>query len=185
MSNDANAGYNPYAPPTPLGDSVRVLDGAGDAVLAMRGTRLGARLLDGLLAFAAMVPASAIFVAFTASHVTGRQPSDAARMIAALLLRGGVTLVLFQLPLWAYQWHLLATRGQTLGKRWMRVRVVKLDGAPVDFVSGVVMREWIVGALGFVPYLGALLSLVDDIMIFGEERRCLHDLIAGTKVIVA
>ena len=34
-----------------------------------------------------------------------------------------------------------------------------------------------------VPMLGGFASLVDALCIFREDRRCIHDLIAGTRVI--
>jgi uncharacterized RDD family membrane protein YckC len=67
----------------------------------------------------------------------------------------------------------------------MGIKIVKLDGSPVNFVSGVIMRNWIVGLMGGIPYVGSCIRLVDTLMIFGDERRCIHDRIAGTKVIVA
>jgi uncharacterized RDD family membrane protein YckC len=39
------------------------------------------------------------------------------------------------------------------------------------------------GILGAIPGLGALLSLVNVLMIFGQEQRCLHDLFANTIVV--
>ncbi len=36
-----------------------------------------------------------------------------------------------------------------------------------------------------IPVVGALYALVDALFIFGAEQRCLHDLIAGTKVVLA
>jgi len=36
-----------------------------------------------------------------------------------------------------------------------------------------------------VPLFGGLFWIVDVCLIFGEERRCLHDYIAGTKVVRA
>lgn len=40
-----------------------------------------------------------------------------------------------------------------------------------------------------VPYVGIFLLpvvvLLEDIFIFGNERRCLHDMLSGTRVIVA
>jgi uncharacterized RDD family membrane protein YckC len=109
--------------------------------------------------------------------------SDDPDFVAVAIICGLVLAML--LPLNVYQWYLISKQGQTLGKKWLGIRIVKLDGSPVDFVSGVVMRSWLVGLMGFVPYLGGCFRLVDYLMIFTDERRCLHDQIAGTKVVVA
>jgi uncharacterized RDD family membrane protein YckC len=84
-----------------------------------------------------------------------------------------------------YQWYLIATTGQSLAKRWLGIKIVRLDGSPVGFVNGVILRSWVVGALSNIPILGTIIGLVNPLMIFGEERRCLHDHIAGTRVVVA
>jgi hypothetical protein len=34
-----------------------------------------------------------------------------------------------------------------------------------------------------IPFIGNFVNLADALFIFGEEHRCLHDHIAGTKVI--
>ena len=93
-------------------------------------------------------------------------------------------------PLALYQWALIARTGQSLGKRWTRIKIFKKDGSDVDFVSGVVMRNWI---LFFIPSLftlvvpevpiANLVGFVDAVMIFGVAHRCLHDYIAGTQVL--
>lgn len=183
--NDPNGQYNPYAPPT-AGAAFNAPDGRyyGEQILAERLTRLGAILLDGLLMLLAVTPgivvATLAFVSSAASRHARRptfEPGDfaVAGLLAAVLM----------LPLYGYQWYLISKTGQTLGKRWTGIKIVKLDGLPVDFVSGVIMRNWIVGLMGAIPYVGSCVGLVDALMIFGDERRCLHDLIAGTKVIVA
>ena len=41
---------------------------------------------------------------------------------------------------------------------------------------------WVVGQ---VWVIGPILSLANPLFIFREDRRCLHDLLAGTKVVVA
>jgi uncharacterized RDD family membrane protein YckC len=87
------------------------------------------------------------------------------------------------LPLSIYQWMLIARTGQSIGKKWLRIRIVKLDNSPVGFGDGVMLREWITRGISFIPCVGAIISLVGYLMIFGSERRCLHDRIAGTKVI--
>jgi len=46
--------------------------------------------------------------------------------------------------------------------------------------TNVLLRSWVNGLIGLVvPFYG----LVDILFIFGSERRCLHDLIAGTVVV--
>jgi hypothetical protein len=37
--------------------------------------------------------------------------------------------------------------------------------------------------MGAIPFVGNFVGLVDALMIFGEDHRCLHDRIAGTRVI--
>jgi len=39
---------------------------------------------------------------------------------------------------------------------------------------------WIVG---LIPGVGIALTILDALFIFRDDRRCIHDLIAGTKVI--
>ena len=60
---------------------------------------------------------------------------------------------------------------------------IKVDGQDVNFVSGVVMRSWVPGFISAIPLVGMLFWLIDPLVIFGEERRCVHDVMAGTKVI--
>jgi uncharacterized RDD family membrane protein YckC len=176
--DDPKDGYNPYAPPVAdFGKGYE--EPADELILAERGTRLGARILDGLLLFGTAIPGVIIAAMTVSSSFTrGRPtPGDIGMFVAVMTL--------FTIPLVLYQWYLLATTGQTLGKRWLGIKVVKMDGAPVDFVSGVFLRNWVPGMIGFVPTVGPIFGLVDILFIFGNERRCLHDMIAGTKVVIA
>jgi uncharacterized RDD family membrane protein YckC len=36
---------------------------------------------------------------------------------------------------------------------------------------------------GVIPYVYVVVGLIDSALIFRRDRRCLHDLIAGTKVV--
>ncbi len=158
-------GFNPYAPPSVDAQTPAwAQDYDMGQVLATPGTRLVAQLLDGLLLVGACLPAIIGAIAESPELAIGLG-------------------VLGYLGLSIYQWYLLATTGQTLGKKWMGVRVVKYaDGGPVDFVSAVVLRLWVIGlASAFISIVG----LIDVLFIFSSEHRCLHDHIAGTKVIVA
>jgi len=179
--HDPEDRYNPYSPPTAGPSVVAAPDDAGQLILADRVTRLGARLLDGVLLLVTGIPALGFLFAGAAYDRVGTRPGAFGGN--ELMVLGGLLSVLL-LPLIGYQWYLLAKRGQTLGKRWTGIKIVKLDGSAVNFVSGVVLRNWVVAALGAVPYAGTCVGLVDTLMIFNDERRCLHDLIAGTKVVV-
>ena len=162
--NDPKGDYNPYAPPSAVADTSSADD---DAVLipAERGTRWWARFVDQLLLLVTASPA--LFVWFSS-----KAPFAFALGLLSLLFMG-------------YQWYLISTTGQTLAKKWMGIKIVKMDGSPVDFVSGVVLREMIVAGAAFIPYIGGLINIIDSLMIFGEARRCLHDQIAGTQVVLA
>ncbi|MBU2714117.1 RDD family protein [Zooshikella harenae] len=77
--------------------------------------------------------------------------------------------------------YLLSMRGQTIGKRILKISIVNYeDGGRVNFLSLIFFRYilfWFGNAI-----LGVL-WLIDASFIFGHERRCLHDLAANTKVI--
>jgi uncharacterized RDD family membrane protein YckC len=153
---------NPYAAPN--ADLLAGVAGAQQE-LAGRGARFGATLLDNLVL--CVVPG--IAVAATASK---EGPSVVGMAIAGLWF----------IAVLIYQAILLGSRGQTLAKKWLGIKLVTLDGGPVTFGSAVIMRV-IVGQvlLGIVPFY----FLIDPLFIFREDRRCVHDLVAGTKVVVA
>lgn len=181
MQQQPGSNFNPYAPPTADVDQGRQLGHHDQYVLAERGTRLGAVLIDGLLAVAAALPAGAVLGFTTYAGKSTLNRSEGEVMFYGLLALMGLMVLGFMI----YQWYLIATTGQSLAKRWMGIKIVRLDGSPVGFVHGVILRSWVLGALSNIPVLGAIVGIVNPLMIFGEERRCLHDHIAGTRVIVA
>jgi uncharacterized RDD family membrane protein YckC len=143
-----------------------------DFVLAERGSRLGAVLLDCLIAFACMIPGIAILMA-----------ADKNENLAAI---GALVLGLGFLGLLITQFYLLSTRGQTIGKRIVGVRVIRFaDNSNPGFVGACLLRAIVPALIGGVPVLGGVFSLVDICFIFQEDRRCIHDLIAGTRVVKA
>jgi len=84
----------------------------------------------------------------------------------------------------AYQAVLLSSTGQTIGKRAMRLRIVTFSEASnPGFAKAVLIRWWLISLLCTIPYLGWMFWLADGLFMFRKERRCLHDLIADTKVI--
>jgi len=77
---------------------------------------------------------------------------------------------------------LLARRGQTVGKAWLGIRIVrKATGENGGFATNVLLRGLLNGLLALNP----LYFLVDSLLLLRAERRCLHDYIADTLVVEA
>ena len=172
---------NPYAPPAA---SLDVDPGAGAAYddLASRWQRLGGSLFDGLLALIASIP---LFFGMPFDQVL-RVNSQSANPFAVYMMSGwwGMVAGALLVALTIVQWTLLATRGQTIGKIVAGTRVVGIDDARVGFLRAVALRVWPgeIISRAHVPLL-PLLLFIDVLVIFGASRRCVHDRIAGTKVI--
>ena len=85
-----------------------------------------------------------------------------------------------------YQIYLLTTQGQTIGKRFMGVRIILVkDETNGGFVINVLLRGILTAALSVIPLVGVLYALTDIGFIFRDDRRCIHDHIAGTRVVKA
>lgn len=173
--------FNPYAPPTADIDQRAQLGHDDQYVLADRGTRLGAFIIDYLLLMASMLPAGVILAFMAYANQANLNGLETEWMLIGV----GVVMFLMVLSFAIYQLYLISTTGQSLAKRWLGIKIVRIDGSPAGFVHGVLLRSFVTGALGAIPFIGWIISIVDPLMIFGEERRCLHDHIAGTRVIVA
>lgn len=160
---------NPYAAPRaplsgtlppPLPDETRL-------PLAGRGDRLLAKIVDRALYFACLVPALVVAIL---------QARNALGLAVAL----GVCAVAI---LFIYNLVLLGDHGQTVGKRWLRIRIVRSDGSDADLGRLFGLRMCVPWLIGFL--LGPLFVLPDLLFIFGEQRRCLHDMMADTLVVDA
>jgi uncharacterized RDD family membrane protein YckC len=139
------------------------------APLASRGARLAARLID--LAFSGIVCVPGFYLSQIADH-----PGQMA--MARGLLALGVALLA------AVQGSLLTWKGQTIGKRVLGVRIVRFtDGGNPGFLRAVFIRSVLPLLFTSVTFLGRLFALINILNILGEEHRCLHDYLAGTKVV--
>lgn len=100
-----------------------------------------------------------------------------------VLAGGGLFLALWLGVLVANGW-LVTARGQTIGKGWLGLRIVRPDGSAPGFVRGFLLRELAFGLLTGIPVLGQLLALADAaLLLAGERRRSLHDVLADTLVV--
>ncbi|MGH9422359.1 MAG: RDD family protein [Thermoanaerobaculia bacterium] len=75
-----------------------------------------------------------------------------------------------------YQALMLTARGQTLGKMALRLKVVRPDGTDISGGQawGREVSRAVLGLLYIVDYLPAF---------FTEDRRTVHDMLAGTRVV--
>ena len=140
-------------------------------ILASRMKRLFARLLDG--AFGLI---SALIPGFLVTYLTNGNFDP-----GSFLLGGGVGIISFVI----YQWYLLSTIGQTIGKKYLKIKIVNRNAEQAGFFVNVVLREWVMGLIGIFPMVGGIIQLVDVMFIFRNDRKCIHDLIAGTVVIIS
>lgn len=148
----------------------------GRSNLASRSSRLGAVLLDSVFAMLFLIPGFLILMAF--GDRTNKE--DPVLGIGILILAlGGFAFAVTQLVL-------LSSRGQTLGKKAVSIKIVKIDdGSNPGFLGAVVLRAGVPQVIGVIPFIGAIFGIVDILFIFSEERRCLHDHIASTIVVEA
>ena len=138
-------------------------------ILASRMKRLFARLLDVVFGvIAALIPG------FVLTFLSGGNFDPEPFLLGAVV--GIISFVI-------YQWYLLATTAQTIGKKYLKIKIVKNDGEKAGFFVNVVLREWVMALIGIFPAIGGIIQLVDILFIFRDDRKCIHDLIAGTVVI--
>ena len=174
MSNDTPASFNPYTAPS--GDLTTPIS-SDEKILAGRGARLGAGIIDAIIISCLTLLPIILFFGGWGNYA-------AAIVDASILLR----LVLLAIGIAAYlliNGHLLAKNGQTIGKKLLGIKIVRTDGSAADFTRIVLRRVLPVQLIQLVPTVGSLLILVDVLFIFRESKKCLHDDIADTIVIKA
>lgn len=165
----------------------------GDPVLASRGQRLMAVMVDWMTMMPSftLISRAADLPAFyeknsqlSATSLADAQYEHIVKTVEAHPERFYLPVALFA-GLGILNMLMLAMRGQTLGKWLVGVRIVRFQtGANPGFISAVVLRHFIMAALGSIQYVGLGLLVFDIGCIFREDRRCLHDLIADTMVVV-
>src|SRR5262245_55510932 len=147
----------------------------GQRPLASRLARLGATIVDVIIALAIGLP-----IGFATGYLQRAMEQSAS--LGEMMVHGAGGMILFLL----LHGYFLATRGQTIGKMAVGVRIVDYNsGQLLSFGKLIGLRYVPVWLVSAIPFVGGCLGLVDILFIFGNERRCVHDLIAGTKVVEA
>lgn len=127
-----------------------------DCILADRASRFFALVIDLVLIYLPL---------FALQYGGGHSWDDTAALMTPMLMLGNA--------------GLFVLTGQSLGKRLLGIEVVSLTGHPLS--SGRAMVRLVVGLL--FNCVGGL-NLINVGAIFGPSRRCGHDRVAGTLVVV-
>ena len=146
--------------------------------LAGRGRRLGAYIIDTIIAGIVLVA-----VAYFNPGPLGVTMLDIMRdpMTQQMSTAGSIAFVIIFMAINSY---LLVTKGQTLGKWMLGIRIVDAaSNGAATAVKLLGLRYVLVLLLPLIPVVGQLLGLIEVVFIFRDDRRCVHDLIAGTKVV--
>lgn len=141
----------------PVGDNV-------DQVLAEPIRRIQARLIDGgiWLVLAVLVPAP-----FDAGPLRG------GASLALSLALGILTTALVV----AYEVLMIGSRGATLGKQLMGLKVINQDGSDADYTTGLRRMSLYIlfFFIGLIPILGALafvaVAIAGVVMLFTDDQR--------------
>ena len=182
---------NPFAPPR-----AHVEDQYGapqQVVTATRASRFLAVLIDCSPGLAIGVVGAIVAMLMLPGMFAGKFDPAAGGMMAF----GLFMLLAFAALIGWLIWNIVLVYkyGQTVGKRAMGIRVVRMDGSRVSFARFFFLR-WLAVAVAsaivakifgamHMPLLANLTGLVDCLFIFGAAHRCIHDYIADTQVVTA
>ncbi len=149
-------------PPSPLGDAPSAAPVARPAELATPGKRLLARIVDVLVLIIPLV---------ILSFVTGG---------------GYIYTVVALIAVGAYEILMISSRGQTIGKMALSIKVVDETTGEIPDIQASGMRYGVAQIWGLIPVIGAIITLVVYLSLLWRERRQgFHDMVAKTIVVEA
>lgn len=147
--------------------------------LAGRGARLGAVIIDSLIIFPILIGIAML---------TGFWDEFIPKMASGIPLSLNENVIIFlvgQSLFLLLNGFLLANHGQTIGKKIMNIKIVDMKGNQVGLIKLYSLRYLSFSFISQIPLAGGLISLLNVLFIFGNQRRCLHDQLASTQVIKA
>jgi uncharacterized RDD family membrane protein YckC len=172
MSQPAET-LNPYAPPSA---NISAAPTSSEyLVLADRGIRLGACILDYAWIVVAVIPLAVMLPFIDAKS------NEPPVLILAMMALLSVAVIAYVI----YNMVLIHRHGQTLGKKILNIKIVRPDGSRCSLRRYIFLRYIPIGLLSNIPFLGLLVAAGNPLMIFREDRRCGHDFIADTIVVTA
>jgi uncharacterized RDD family membrane protein YckC len=160
----------------------------GPGALANPGRRLAARVFDWLLLIPVFTLLLVVTLLIAAPHFGPIFPSVTETKSGVSQPTPGflwVYLTVFAcavatgLLMVAYETVATVRYGRTLGKAWLHIRPVRVDGSVLGpgRAFGRVAIYWVIGILGWIGLVDTLWCLWD------ENHQCLHDKVADSIVI--
>lgn len=152
--------------------------------LASLSNRFFAALIDGfamasvMMVFFLMTGVADSIVEFSELPLEQREGHELTTLGFALKMLALQAVVFVALNL-----TLLQKYGQTIGKRVMKIAIVDSSGRVPPLHVLLLHRYFSQILMGLVPVVGGFLRVLDVMLIFRTNRRCLHDFIAKTHVI--
>ena len=164
---------NPYQTPESVVSQESDQDGILEAELASRWTRLFAAIIDSIIGFALAIPFW-MGTGLLDMIMSGKEPPYEYTLMGATY-----GFVLFFIA----HGYFLAKNGQTIGKKLLGIKITDLDGRLLNLSPMMIKRYLPISVAGVIPLAGQFLVIIDVLFIFRKDKRCVHDLIAGTKVV--
>ena len=161
---------------------------AGGAALAEPLNRIGARLVDFILWIVVSLIINLIFLGGAALGTGSRNGSSYIVYVFSQIVVLGLTA--------GYEIFLVGTRGATLGKMALGIKVTREDGSPPDFqVAALRIAPYVVlGFLGaIIPLVGVIFGLIEFVVLVvslvflftDPKRQTVWDKVAKTLVVNA
>lgn len=144
-------------------------------VLASRWKRLWASMVDGLIILAVTLPVMYFTNGFDGAMKGIQPPWEYSLMIGAV---GFIFFIFINIKL-------LVKNGQTIGKKVLGIKIVDLEGNLPSMKKHLLKRYAVYFIPGQIPFAGQIFSMINILFIFGKQKRCVHDYVAGTKVVMA
>ena len=149
-------------------------------VYAGMGKRFLAAIIDGFLVSLGGIPGWIVIMisavgAVSTADSRGNISNDAAGAMMGGIFLGYFLLFIGSVLVWLFQIYLLGRDGATLGKRWLKIKVVDQTGQPLGFGKAF-LRELVKQLLGGLCFLLYLWPLFDN------QKQGLWDKLFNTHV---
>jgi uncharacterized RDD family membrane protein YckC len=160
---------------------------SGPGALADPGRRLGARVLDGLVFLPVVIVFVVVAIVIVAPHAGPMFPTQSTNPNVSTPTPGflWIYLAVFVASFFGAAafvvYEAIATKqyGRTLGKKWMGIRPVTTDGAPLGWGKslGRAAAYGLAASLGWIGFVDYAWCLWD------ADSQCVHDKVVGTLVV--